>query len=252
MAIAIDAGVGMQVIPTLRDPFVRAAFGDAAEDFKSLVDMIKRSLETSGCDAQSVGDWERPFDGVFIGEFASAIGSSIEDIADSASSVASSFYRPTRQPNAHQDASDHKSRVLEGQVRSSIIGLYPRSRAFFGRLIPGYSDRHDRRLGFFDDFYAVQFGVLTSGSVGTCRAFAQAKLWNLERLRDTPRLFNDALELEFIAQQTSSASASRNAAIELREQLAEDAAQAEISFVSVADARSAARRVLEHSVLESA
>ncbi|MEC9381184.1 MAG: hypothetical protein VX528_19605, partial [Candidatus Latescibacterota bacterium] len=110
MAIAIDAGLGIHVIPILRDRFIREAFGESAEDFKSLVGMVKTSLETSGCDAQSVETWERPFDGVSLGEFANAVGSSIEDMADSASSIASSFYRSRRSRFPQQQASDHKSR----------------------------------------------------------------------------------------------------------------------------------------------
>jgi hypothetical protein len=252
VAVIIDAGFGMRVVSTLRDRFIREAFGESADDFRSLVEMIKRSIEESGCDALSIDEWNRPFEGVYIGEFANAVGSSFEDIVDSASAISSAFYRPRRTRSLQPKTSDHKSRVLEGQVRSSIVESFPGSRGFFGRLIPGPTRGHERRVGFFDDFYAVQFGVLTSGSLGTCRAFAQAKLWDLERLRDTPRLFQDSLELEFIAQDALGASEAGSAMRDLREQLAEDAAKAEIGFVTVTDANSAAHRVLENSVLQMA
>jgi len=251
VAIAIDYGTGIEVIPALRPVFIHAAFGDSAADFKSLLTLLKQSVERSQITESTLNEWEQPFDGLTIGEFSSAAGSSRQDIVDTVLSISSSFHA-TRSYGAKRDSAydSHKTRVLESAIKEHLVRVHPTSRDFFGRAIPGTVERNVRRLGFFDDFYAAQFGVLSGGSsFGTTKQHAKSKLWDLERLRDTPRLFRDSLALEFIGKPTGAGHASKNSIEDLQGQLAEEAAAADIEFVVVANSREAAQRVLNRSVL---
>lgn len=251
VAILVDQGDGLKVFPALRPAFIQAAFGNSAEDFRSLMSILSQSIEQGMFSESSIADWERPFDGVVLGEFSSAAGSSTQDIVDSAITLSSSFHWSGRNGSRRQKGTDHhKSRLLECEIRDSVIKLRPDSRRFFGRSIANSADRNDRRVGFFDDFYAAQFGVLTAGSsFGTSKAYTKSKLWDLERLRDTPRLFHDSLKLEFIGKRASMDDQSKNSVEDLHEQLAEEAAAAEIEFFVVSESTEAAERVLENSVL---
>lgn len=251
VAIALDLGEGIRIHPLLSKKFLEEAFGESASDFKSLMDLIVSSLEKTAFDETSIQSWEAPFEGVSVGEFASVVGPTVQDMIDSASMLASSFYRPRGPRTKVNRKSDHKSRLLESEIRDSVVRLHPSSKDFFSRSIPGLTSM-ERRIGFFDDFYAAQFGVLIGGSsIGTCKAFTQAKLWDLERLRDTPRLFEDTLSLEFIAKETPRTSSKDSSVIELREMLSEEAAKAEISFVTVTSPGQAADQLLSKSVLSA-
>jgi len=146
VAILVDQGNGLRVFPALRPAFIQAAFGDSAEDFRSLMEILGQSLEQRMFSESSLADWERPFDGLILGEFSSAAGSSTQDIVESAISLSSSFHWSGRNGSRRKKGSDnHKSRLLECEIRDSVIKLHPTSRPFFGRSIANSTDRNDRR-----------------------------------------------------------------------------------------------------------
>ncbi len=159
LVAAVDSSGRHQVRVTLRDSVLRALYGGKAEGVIQIVriaaDSLSRHLESSS-DARQ---WLSPLTGFFVGEQDHARSDGLDGVIRQATRMCASFGVIQA---VSQTESDSELAGLQWRdaVKAQLAGNTPELVAFFDKKVALRDEKMSVRIGFMNDRYAAQFGVL--------------------------------------------------------------------------------------------
>lgn len=179
VAVGVD---GVEVLPLIRLEVVRCLYGNKAESFNGLVNLIIESLRNAR-DESWLKEWVAPFAGVHLGAIRQIVADNKRHaIASIAKLHASLAYLPAlNDDDCESDSAESSLKGWVSEIKSNVVALAPFLAGNFYRKI-NLSKGDEVRFMFADDDSVIETALLLPVGLASKMNTAKVRLWNMAHL----------------------------------------------------------------------